>query len=367
MVRFRVFVCFSLFLLTGAAVQKSTAQTTSAGGTAPTMDWAVQVTKEKSSLRGLFAIDLNTAWACGSEGTIVRFCNATLPSAKLDVFEIAGFEKSEFRAIHAWDIDSCIVATAGQPANIFKTTDGGRTWKSVFSSVHEASFFNGLKFFNASEGVVFGDPISGCLELLVTSNAGDTWERVKLENSPPVLDGEAGFAASNSSMLLSRDDLWIGLGGREGKARVLRCADFRKNAFTNKQLHWSSQEVPMLASRPSRGIFSLGTAGQSVVAVGGDYKVMDNRDGTIAFSDLAGSVWSAPKEQSTRGFRSCIVFSESKRKWLAAGPTGVDFADELDRWHPMSDIGFHTLHVASDGSVWAAGAGGRVARWNDRQ
>jgi len=294
----------------------------------------------------LFAIDRNTAWACGSEGTIIRCRNATLPNIAFDVFSILGFEKSEFRSIHARDADTCIVATAGQPANIFKTIDGGQTWKTVFSSDHAASFLNGMKFFNPSEGVVFGDAISGSLELLVTSNSGDSWKRLNVENSPPVLDGEAGFAASNSSMLLLQDEVWIGLGGRDGVARILRCSDFRKNAQHNNRLHWTSVEIPFLASSPSRGIFSLASAGQSVVAVGGDYKEMDNK-------------------KSTRGFRSCVIFSATDHQWITVGPTGSDAATELDRWQPLSDIGFHTLHVASDGSVWAAGAGGRVGRWTD--
>ena len=365
MVRFSLFVCYLLLVLMRSANQECMAQVPNSNGTMPTKAWAEHVAKEKSSLRGLFAIDRNTAWACGSEGTIIRCRNATLPNIAFDVFAISGFEKSEFRSIHAWDADTCIVATAGQPANIFKTTDGGKTWKTVFSSDHAASFLNGLKFFNPSEGVVFGDPISGCLELLVTSNSGDSWKRLNVENSPPVLDGEAGFAASNSSMLLLRDDVWIGLGGRDGVARILRCSDFRKNAQHNNRLHWSSVEIPFFASSPSRGIFSLASAGQSVVAVGGDYKEMDNKNGTIAVSDLAGKSWRVPVLQSTRGFRSCVIFSATDHQWITVGPTGSDAATELDRWQPLSDMGFHTLHVASDGSVWAAGAGGRVGRWTD--
>jgi photosystem II stability/assembly factor-like uncharacterized protein len=365
MVRFPLFVYYMLPLLMYSANQQCMAQVPNSNVAMPTKAWAEHVAKEKSSLRGLFAIDRSTAWACGSEGTIIRCRNATLPSIAFDIFAIPGFEKSEFRSIHAWDANTCIVATAGQPAKIFKTTDGGQTWKTVFSSDHAASFFNGMKFFNPSEGVVFGDPLSGCLELLVTLNSGDSWKRLNVENSPPVFDGEAGFAASNSSMLLLRDDVWIGLGGRNGVARILRCTNFRKNASHNTTLHWSSMEIPLLSSSPSRGIFSLASAGQSVVAVGGDYKEMVNKDGTIAVSDLTGKSWRVPLQQSTRGFRSCVIFSATDQHWIAVGPTGSDVAIELDRWQPHSDIGFHTLHVASDGSVWAAGAGGRVGRWID--
>ena len=124
-------------------------------------------------------------------------------------------------------------------------------------------------------------------------------------------------------------------------------------------------EIPLLASSPSRGIFSLASAGQSVVAVGGDYKEMDNKNGTIAVSDLTGKSWRVPVLQSTRGFRSCVIFSATDKHWIAVGPTGSDAATELDRWQPLSDTGFHALHLASDGFVWAAGAGGRVGRWID--
>ncbi|GCD88572.1 hypothetical protein [Nocardioides sp. LS1] len=52
---------------------------------------------------------------------------------------------------------------------------------------------------------------------------------------------------------------------------------------------------------------------------------------------------------------------------LVTGQSGDVMGTSLSRdggltWTRVSDLGYHTLDCTADGSCWAAGAGGRVAR-----
>ena len=208
--------------------------------------WQVFDTESGSSLRGLAAVSQDVVWACGSQGTIIRttdggkhWTNAPVP----------GLVKVEFRSIHAWDQNRAIIATAGQPAVILKTIDGGLSWTKVYEHLSPQAFFDGLKFVNDSAGIAFSDPVDGSLLIVKTNDEGDSWTSIESKAIPKVEDGEAGFAASNSSLFILGDRVWIGLGGGvEGVSRVFRSIDRGRN--------WVPERVPPMRRSPSAGIFS---------------------------------------------------------------------------------------------------------------
>lgn len=320
--------------------------------------WQLFDTQTQASLRGLAAVDSKFAWACGSKGTIVR---TTDGGSTWNAKPIPGLESVEIRSIHVWDADNAIVATAGQPAKILKTVDGGSNWSTVYEHGSPQAFFDGLRFWDTKYGVAFSDPVDGGLLIVTTSDRGETWQEITATSIPPMLENEAGFAASNSTLFAGPAKLaWIGLGGDTGNAsRVFRTDDFGQT--------WTAHPVKPIATGASAGIFSVCFSDEKLgVAVGGDYQKEATAEQNIAISDDGGISWREPRGDRPRGFRSCVVSltdpNTEKRVWYACGPSGCDWSSDRETWQSLSDTGFHTMFKAADNSIWAAGSKGRVAR-----
>lgn len=322
-------------------------------------DWNTFQLHPRSSLRGIYPLDSANVWVCGSEGVVIRYSRR---DEQVRLGRIAGLEHAEIRSIHAWDEKTAIIATSGQPAGVFKTSDGGVSWREVYRSSNATSFFNGMKFLGPDKGVVFGDPIDGRMELLITNDAGATWRRIPHAEAPVLLQGEAGFAASNSSLLLSEDFVWIGLGGTEGGNASVLSIPTDKLFEGGTGSDWKRTEVRSMARSPSRGVFSLARSGDKLIAVGGDYKQLFEREGTLSVSDNLGGTWRQAKGPGVRGFRSAVLYHPAISRWICTGPTGTDISQDGETWIPLSELGFHTLGIAKDGSVWGAGADGSAGQ-----
>jgi photosystem II stability/assembly factor-like uncharacterized protein len=321
-------------------------------------EWQVIQHAPESSLRGIAPINDTDAWACGSAGTVLRLSDR---GASATIRKVPGLEQSDFRSIHAWDASRCIVATAGKPACIAKTVDGGVTWRIVFRSNLSESFINGMKFIDNQRGIAFGDPIQDRLEIFITVDEGSTWFELPPDRCPIVEPGEAGFAASNSSIAIYDERVWIGLGGRNGMARVLHCSipDFR---FGNpNEWNWESVEVAPIKSNPSSGIFSIALTDNICWTVGGNYQQTRSRDMIAAFSTDRGITWKKPTS-SPLGFRSSVVSIPNRRTWIAVGPTGTDIARDGRTWEALNSTGFHSVVTTSAGAIWACGSEGRIGR-----
>ena len=56
------------------------------------------------------------------------------------------------------------------------------------------------------------------------------------------------------------------------------------------------------------------------------------------------------------------IFSVAFKDPQTGIAVGCDRSVDGEEWHSFSEIGFHAIHVAPDGSVWACGSTGRTAR-----
>ena len=331
-------------------------------------EWQVYDTGTDASLRGLVAIDDQVAWVCGSKGTVARTIDGGTTWTKLSVTGLTGigFEGIEFRAIHAWDAKRVVVATAGQPARIMKSIDGGSNWDCVYENPSPEAFLDGLRLWDDRTGLAFSDPVDGKMLILKTVNEGETWIPFDSQDLPPIEKGEAGFAASNSSLaVFSPRHAWIGLGGTQGgESRMYQTHDGGKS--------WEVHAVPPMVRTESSGIFSV--AFQDAIhgiAVGGNYRLDSDASSNIAMTHDGGLSWVYPSTSRPRGFRSSIVFAKApdgfswwghQSIWITCGPSGCDWSPDGKTWNELSDTGFHALALSSQGSVWASGSQGRIAR-----
>ena len=86
-----------------------------------------------------------------------------------------GGEKLDFRMLAAFDADRAVVANAGSPGFIFKTSDGGKTWNTVLKDERPEFFIDALVFWDDKRGLAVGDPIGGAFLALATDDGGETW------------------------------------------------------------------------------------------------------------------------------------------------------------------------------------------------
>ena len=130
--------------------------------------------KKGISIRGLSVSDENTIWASGSSGTIALSING---GEQFEWMQVAGYEKRDFRAIHAWNNKEAIIAAVAAPAVILKTKDGGMTWNKVYENADTSMFLDAINFNDENNGSVVGDPINNIIFLLNTTDKGEHWQQ----------------------------------------------------------------------------------------------------------------------------------------------------------------------------------------------
>lgn len=311
-------------------------------------------TRTNASLRGVSVIDSTTAWASGSNGTVLRTTDGGNTWADL---KVKGHETRDFRDIEAFDKNTALIMSIDAPAFFFKTTDGGKTWKRKYMNNNPSIFFDGFSFFDKEHGIAISDPIEGKLFLIATSNAGETWKEIPSVNIPSVIKGESAFAASGTSIsLVGKDMVWIGTGGGD-RARVYKSED----AGTN----WRLTDSKLKAGNASSGIFSVCFRDELYgIVVGGDYKKDKDRSANCAVSDDGGLSWQLIEKNQPSGFRSCVAWNEVEKYWLTVGSSGVDFSvDDGKTWVPLNSNSYNSIGFSKqDGVGYIVGEKGTISK-----
>ena len=327
---------------------------------APTLasvaDWELIDTGVKQSFRGLSVVTTQVIWASGSAGTVLRTVDGGLTWISIVV---PGAETLDLRDIEAFSADHAIVLSAGRPARIFVTADGGASWNMTHNDDREGIFYDAMAFWDPDHGIAFGDPIDGRFAIIVTADGGASWNEPA--ERPLAIEGEAGFAASGSCLTVGGEaDVWFGSGGTV--ARVFHSQDRGES--------WSSSTTPMANGLGSTGIFSISfvDALHGVIG-GGDYEQPEVASGNIALTDDGGRSW-RPAASSPSGFRSAVRYLNAMSEaLLTVGSRGSDVSFDGGRsWIAVDHGNFHALDLVSDAdgvTAWAIGANGiaGVAHW----
>ena len=316
--------------------------------------WTLQTSGVNARLRGVSAVNERVAWASGAGATVLRTNDGGATWQKLNVTTDA----LDFRDIDALNPQTAYALSIGNgsASRIYKTTDAGATWTMQFKNDDPKVFLDAMSFWDANNGIVFGDSVDGQFYILLTGNGGRTWTRVPTAGLPPALENEGAFAASGTNIaVFGKTHAWIGTGAG-AKARVLRTTDRGRS--------WQVTDTPLAAGQ-SAGIFSIAfrDAKHGVVA-GGDYRKEQEAVDNLAVTSDGGATWKLVKGLS--GFRSVVAYVPDARTptLVALGPSGGDYSlDDGQTWSPIEGPGFDTFSfIPRKATGWAAGANGAIGK-----
>jgi photosystem II stability/assembly factor-like uncharacterized protein len=305
---------------------------------------------QNSSLRGLSVVDDTVAWASGSKGWTARSING---GKTWSWKQIPAYENLDFRDIEAFSASHAILLSAGTPAVILLTTDGGSVWQEVYRNESSDIFLDGMDFWDTENGLIYGDPINGKLVLLKTSNGGASWQNISQNNTISLVAGEASFAASGTAIRCdSKGNAWIASGGLQ--SRIFQSSDYGNT--------WKAYACPIIQGKSSTGPFSIAFYNSRIgIAAGGDYLNDSSRVNNLLLTRNGGKTWKRPFI-STFGYRSAVEYI-SRKVLIATGPTGTDWSNDGGKtWRKLSLEGYHTVRKAKKGTlVLLTGVNGRIS------
>jgi photosystem II stability/assembly factor-like uncharacterized protein len=292
-------------------------------------------------------------WASGTKGTYLVTTDAGLHWRAAIV---PAADSLDFRAVVAFDASTAYLVSSGEgdKSRLYKTGDGGQHWNLLFTDPDSKGFFDALAFWDKQHGIILGDPVNGEFAVFTTDDGGASWQR---RQTPPALPDEGAFAASGTSLAIHGErDVWFGTGG-PGAARVFHSTDAGKS--------WTVAQTGIRNDSKSAGIFSLAFSDAlHGVAVGGDYQKPQDGTGTVAITQDGGATWKSPPGSTVKGYRSAVAFLPgNKDTWIAVGTSGSDVSQDGGRtWDSFSSISLNSVAAARDGSAWAVGPRGAVAK-----
>lgn len=308
--------------------------------------WVVQDSGVTASLRGVYAVNDQVVWASGSEGTWLRTVNG---GGKWETGKVTGGEALDFRGLRAFSATDAIAMSSGegQLSKVFSTSDGGAHWNLLFQNPDPKGFFDGIAFRDRLNGALLGDPVAGHFVVFVTADGGKTWTR---REGPVANEGEASFAASNSTLWVGRKgEIRIASGGKGG-ARLFRSSDNGKS--------WSVTQTPVRHDVETAGIFSQGWRdSRRGIVVGGDYRKDQEAAANIAVTSDGGKTWATVKS-GPAGFRSAVEYLPDARIWLTTGTSGSDISRDGKVFVKFDDGAYNALS-----GIWAVGPKGTLARF----
>lgn len=326
------------------------------------LTWTRQNSGVSVPLRGVRAVSDQVAWASGADGTILK---TTDGGETWESVQPTGVADVDFRDIEAMDDRRAwaMAAGEGRQSRLYVTFDGGERWQNSAINVDPRGFWDAIGFWDESYGILVGDPTEdsgGRFTVLTTRDGGLNWE---VREGPKAKDGEALFAASGTALFArGTREAWFVTGGEDG-GRVFHSEDGGDT--------WDDEDTPLQSNVQTAGIYSVafrnGPVGDGVgIAVGGDYTQPDEAQRNAIRSTNGGRNWDLV-DAGPQGYRSAVTYIFPVQVWIAVGPNGADLSrDDGITWEAIEDPvameGYNAIDFSPDGTGWAVGAEGRIAR-----
>lgn len=320
-------------------------------------------------MRAVHAVAPTVCWIGGTKGSVFKTTNG---GTKWSFYKVPDADSLDFRDIHGFSKDVAIAMSAGLgeqgKARIYRTEDGGETWKLVYQNFQNGVFLDGIDFWDKNRGICLGDPIDGRLYILTTEDGGKTWQELPFASRPQAEPGEACFAASGTSIItVGKSDAFIGTGGSK-MARIFRSSDFGRT--------WQVTPTELPAG-PTSGIFGLHFwSKKNGIAVGGDYKRTADTTNNVLITSDGGITWKLQESTRPAGLKEGVaLYNQRYANWngdtpirkedevlVAVGPNGNGCSwDGGKTWQILGKENFHAISIA--GNIgYAVGANGVIGK-----
>jgi len=198
-----------------------------------------------------------------------------------------------------------------QQANVFKTTNGGGSWQRV-SVAAITPVVNAIHFFDATNGIMVGDPLNLTWGIGTTSDGGATWKAIV---SP--VTSAANETGLPNSFAAYGDTLWFGT----TNSRIYRS--------TNRGASWSSARTP--------GPNAVGVAfanGRDGMAI---FKPLAEGSDIVAVSRDGGQRWTAAQLPFTGALVQGITFVPNTTICYLGTQNGVYRTEDFGKtWRQMA-------------------------------
>jgi photosystem II stability/assembly factor-like uncharacterized protein len=244
-----------------------------------------------NGLIAVWPVNNQVVWASGRNGT---YTVTTDGGRTWHASVVPGAETLQFRDVQAFsDKIAYLLSIGNNPSDfrIYKTEDGGATWRIEFVNQNANAFYDGFAFWTERRGIAHSDSVNGVFPDRRTLD-GTTWHSIR-DNMPPALPGEASFASSGTCVTTHGErDAWIATGG-SSIARVLATRDQGNT--------WTAYDTPLL-SRPTAGIFTIAfrDAWHGILG-GGDLDPNYPDNARTAVSHDAGKTWAITNRPPVTG------------------------------------------------------------------
>lgn len=337
-----------------------------------------------AGLRGIDSVDGTVAWASGTGGTVLRttdggahWQHCATPDVEKDGATL------DFRGVQAWDAQTAIVMASGpgDKSRLYKTTDGCKAWKLLFTNPDKDGFWDAIRFFDRIQsssysrqdgnGVLVGDPVGDNFAIFVTRNGGESWSRWNEHDPkhlPKAKPKESMFAASNQSAVAPGSNGPFAFVTGEADAR-LYLAHPHSPLDGSRWESLSTMEIGFV-SGASAGAFAIAPRRYTespfadFMVVGGDYS-KPGMPGSSAFIPgrprfVLGPKSLAQTKRPPHGYRSAVEWSKSLKLWITVGTNGSDISrDDGKTWQPLDEGNWNALSLP-----FVVGPNGRIARIN---
>ena len=318
-------------------------------------NWISDVVFQDSSIGVMMALDVYNDSAILATGQNGRFAWSSNTGESWKVGQVPEADSMQLRSMYMLDDYSYVVATAGQPAQIFKTVDRGENWRLVYQDTTGKAFLDAMLFFNGAKGVVYGDAIDECPSILITEDSGESWRRVSCERLPEAITDEAGYAASNSLITSFGREVWVATSSAD-TGRVLRSSDFGET--------WTAGSNPLPSDTIAGAMGIRFFDANRGILVGGDWTHPQQRKGTVAYTADGGASWTTP--ENPPGHLADLVYLPryNGKVVIAGGQSGLWQSNDAGAtWNLISEIPIYTIETNAIGTQLITTGKGEIRIW----
>jgi photosystem II stability/assembly factor-like uncharacterized protein len=330
-----------------------------------------------AGFRGLSVVSDKIVWVSGTNNSVYRTTDGGASWKDLTIVHKEIFTNEtgtypvvlDFRDIEAFSARVAVAMAAGDgsanASSVWHTEDGGKHWHKSRTPKNPI-FYDSLAWKDNHHGLLLQDPANatdGNMGLLKTHDGGKSWTEVT-GTTGLAAKGQAAFAASGTCIAFVSGRWYIVTGGSPDPARVFRSLNGR---------NWKDANTSLVGD-PSVELGYSGYGMNSVafrdsqhgLAVGGSFSdgAPPSKD-NVAYTRNGGVTWTS--SSSALLYRSAVSWLPGKGKLaLAAGQTGTNLTrDGGVTWEGLTDEhqnAFFAVQCIKGGICWASGRKGAVGR-----